>query len=299
MHVAVHVHTCTRPRRRKLLRSHGRTRRAVTCAENGWRRVANWPTVARLGTFVGFVAALAAPAAPWDTFGRIAWLYASLAIALRTWERHVRVEARPWTRQQPSWRWNVAKEACLGWCGGAMAVVTLLLCFHNSKLAHCTRPPTSWTVHLVYGTCMGWTVAWMEEWLFRGWLVDELKQDVPRKWAKLLSAILFGVAHGSMHAWPGMVVLALGLSAARDITQGRIALPMGLHAGLVGTYYSVNAGGVLVTDANKATWLTGHAHGNPLAGAIGLCVVSMLSAVLHVVARRGRGREPDRLVQIT
>jgi len=139
----------------------------------------------------------------------------------------------------------------------------------------------------------------MEEWLFRGWLVDELKQDVSRTWAKLLSAILFGVAHGSMHAWPGMVVLALGLSAARDITQGRIALPMGLHAGLVGTYYSVNAGKVLVVDASKSTWLTGKAYGNPLAGAVGLCVVSMLSAVLHVVVQRRHGKEPERVVQIT
>lgn len=180
-----------------------------------------------------------------------------------------------------------------------MAVLTLVLTFHSSNMAQCTCPGTQSAMHLAYGTGMGFAVAWVEEWLFRGWLVDELATDLPPAWAKMLSALLFGLAHGSMKAMPGMVALALGLSAAREITHGRIALPVGLHAGLVGTYYCIDAGKLLVVSAGKASWMTGHAQGNPLAGAIGLGVVSALAVVLHLLSQQIHRNDPNHMAQIT
>eukprot|EP00894_Picocystis_sp_ML_P005536 jgi/Pico_ML_1/56053/g1649.t1 len=96
-----------------------------------------------------------------------------------------------------------------------------------------------------------------------------------------------------VHVRTRHVALCVPGDGAVDVAATR------LHAGLVGTYYCIDAGKLLVVSAGKASWMTGHAQGNPLAGAIGLGVVSALAVVLHLLSQQIHRNDPNHMAQIT
>ncbi|MEM9161888.1 MAG: type II CAAX endopeptidase family protein [Cyanobacteria bacterium P01_F01_bin.4] len=163
----------------------------------------------------------------------------------------------------------------------------------------------------------GWSVVWIalegllvaigigfaEELFFRGWLLSELERDYSPSLALLLNALVFAIAHfikplpdiiRTSPQFLGLMILGMALVWARRIPTGRrwqrnrtnLGLSMGLHAGLVWGYYIIDVGALTQLTGQVPAWVTG-IDGNPLAGIVGLVMLSLLAAKLAQVARRG------------
>jgi hypothetical protein len=138
-------------------------------------------------------------------------------------------------------------------------------------------------------------IGFAEELFFRGWLLDELQRDYVPSVALWANAIVFAVVHLRLITLPALILLGVALvwakRACSELQIGqrreRLGLPIGLHAGLVWGYYMINVG-QLVTYTNRVpTWVTG-LEKNPLAGLLGLILLSGLAIGMWQFARRQR-----------
>ncbi len=84
---------------------------------------------------------------------------------------------------------------------------------------------------------------------------------------------------------PGLWFLSVALSGARARMNGNLALPIGLHAGLIAANYVITVGGLAHFAPHAPAWFTGAHAGNPLAGALGMGLMAMLAVVLYPHAR--------------
>jgi uncharacterized protein len=142
------------------------------------------------------------------------------------------------------------------------------------------------------GLGMSLALGFAEELLFRGWLLDELERDYSEATATIASASIFAISHflrpwdEFIAAWltfPALFILGVTMVWAKRLTQGRLGLAIGLHAGLVGGYYILNVGQLIKPIATVPTWLTGM-NGNPLAsipGVIALSTIALLVRACH------------------
>lgn len=139
------------------------------------------------------------------------------------------------------------------------------------------------------GSLIGLAVGLAEELFFRGWLLFELEQDYSLATALWLDAGLFAIAHylrplttilDTLPQFIGLLLLGLTLVWARRTRLGHrppsLALPIGLHGGLVGAYYVVDVTDMITPAAHISPWLTGIGQ-NPLAGLLGLALLSSLA----------------------
>ncbi len=137
-----------------------------------------------------------------------------------------------------------------------------------------------------------------EELVFRGWILDELERDYAPQVALWASSLCYALLHfikplpeviRSFPQFPGLLLLGLILVWMKRSTQsqrrtsdslttrpGRLALPIGFHAGLIWGYYLFKVGDLAKLNQTVPDWLTG-IDGNPLAGVIGLLWLSALA----------------------
>jgi hypothetical protein len=145
------------------------------------------------------------------------------------------------------------------------------------------------------GLIMALAVGLVEELLFRGWLLDELQRDYRPQIAMLTSAIVYAAVHGFRPQFGALVILGCALVWAKRIgheitalgRRERLALPIGLHAGLVWGYYIVNVGQLIKYTDCVPTWVTGLDR-NPLAGAIGVLFLFALALSLRCLAQSSK-----------
>lgn len=152
------------------------------------------------------------------------------------------------------------------------------------------QPPALSMLTLVLeGLLVGLAVGFAEELLFRGWLLNELKQDYPFPMATGINAIIFASLHfikpwqeiiRTFPQFPGLILLGLVLVWARKARQGRLGLSIGLHGGLVWGYYIIDVGDLFVPTEAVSPWITG-VDGNPLAGLMGLLFLLGLAWVVR------------------
>lgn len=130
---------------------------------------------------------------------------------------------------------------------------------------------------IVEGALTGIGVAIAEESVFRGWLLNELEIDYSLTVALWANGIIFAIAHflkpisvmiETLPAFPGLLMLGLILVLAKWKTQGKLGLPIGLHAGLVWGYYIVDVGDLIRYTNTVSPAITG-IYGNPIAGVMG------------------------------
>ncbi len=130
---------------------------------------------------------------------------------------------------------------------------------------------------ILEGALTGIGVAFAEESVFRGWLLNELEQDYSLKIALWTNGMIFAISHflkplpvmlETLPAFPGLLLLGLVLVWARRRNQGRLGLAIGLHAGLVWGYYIVDVGQLIHYTETISPAITG-IYGNPIAGVMG------------------------------
>lgn len=85
----------------------------------------------------------------------------------------------------------------------------------------------------------------------------------------------------SLQAIPGLWLLSLALSGARQRNKGSLAVPIGIRAGILATCYILQKGGFLIYHRNYPIWLTGTHSFQPFSGAVGLAFSLVLAVVLY------------------
>ena len=144
----------------------------------------------------------------------------------------------------------------------------------------------------------GWlsaiAIATAEELLFRGWLLDELQRDYGKKICIWVTAIAYGGAHflkpieeviRTAVTFPALILLGIALVLAKYNHGDRLGICIGIHAGLVWSYYIVNVGQLIEYSDRVPAWVTG-IDGNPIAGVMGLVFLAGLVFLISSTDKR-------------
>ena len=131
-----------------------------------------------------------------------------------------------------------------------------------------------------------------EELIFRGWLLEELKNQFGIKKAILTQALIFSLVHigFDLPFWEmvsiltGLFFLGILLSLLRLKDNNSLWGCIGLHGGLVGLWFITN-NGLLAIAKDSPKWLVGpgNINSNPLGGIFGIslmiifCFIYLLS----------------------
>ena len=121
-----------------------------------------------------------------------------------------------------------------------------------------------------------------EELIFRGWLLEELKNQFGLKKAILSQALIFSIVHigFDLPFWEmisvltGLFLLGILLSLIRFKDKNSLWGCIGLHGGLVGLWFLIN-NGLLFISKDSPKWLVGPGsiNRNPLGGIVGISLI--------------------------
>lgn len=148
---------------------------------------------------------------------------------------------------------------------------------------------------LLEGSLVGFGIGLAEELFFRGWLLTELARDYRPQVGLMVTSLVFATLHfikplpdilKTLPQFGGLWILGLMLVWARWATQGRLGFSMGLHAGLVASYYWINVGELTRYTHHVPDWVTG-INNNPLAGLAGLVTLGILAIVVRRTGSSG------------
>jgi uncharacterized protein len=270
-------------------------------------KVAQLPPLLRVLLFLASVALVWLPGAlplywlsargvlPGGDLVPTALLYVVFLGVLPRWERQIHQILHPWhyiglTGTASVWL-PLFRGIGLGVASiVALAVIQLLMGWATVEL-----PSQNWATLILAGGLTAMAVGWAEELLFRGWLLRELERGWSASIALVGTSLIFALAHFIkpvqviLETWPqfiGLVLLGLLLGWARrtpvmspglSITTS-LGYPVGLHGGLVWGYYVLDVGKLLQPNTSIPEWVTG-LNGNPLAGALGIVLLSLLGAL--------------------
>ena len=131
-------------------------------------------------------------------------------------------------------------------------------------------------------------VGFAEELIFRGWLLEELKNQFGIKKAILTQALIFSIVHigFDLPFWEmvsiltGLFFLGILLSLLRLKDNNSLWGCIGLHGGLVGLWFITN-NGLLAIAKDSPKWLVGpgNINSNPLGGIFGISLMIIFCCI--------------------
>jgi uncharacterized protein len=136
-------------------------------------------------------------------------------------------------------------------------------------------------------------VGFIEELVFRGWILTELEADYSLSVSLWINALIFAATHfvkplSTMLAmfpqFPGLTVLGLLLVWAKRSQQNLLGVSIGLHAGIIGMVYLVDVGKMVKYTNRLPDWITG--AGTPAAGVMGIIGLLSLAGFFALQNRR-------------
>ena len=141
-------------------------------------------------------------------------------------------------------------------------------------------------------------VGFAEELIFRGWLLEELKNQFGLKKAILGQALIFSIVHigfdlpflQMLSILTGLFLLGILLSLIRLKDKNSLWGCIGLHGGLVGLWFITN-NGLLEISKNSPKWLVGPGtiNTNPLGGIFGISLMAIF-CFLNFRLLRGKSK---------
>lgn len=145
--------------------------------------------------------------------------------------------------------------------------------------------PSPRTIEVIFeGLLSALGIAFAEELLFRGWLLEELNRNYISSTVLWVNSLLFSVLHfikpftevvRTFPQFPALLLLGLILVWARRSHGNRLGICIGLHGGLVWGFYILNVGRLLDYTGKISPWITG-IDNNPIAGVMGLFSLGIL-----------------------
>ncbi|MGA7935538.1 MAG: type II CAAX endopeptidase family protein [Kovacikia sp.] len=232
-------------------------------------------------------------------------LYVEFILLVRWWGKRV--------YHQPDllWRYGLefsrrgGRELLLGLAIGVTLLFALFLVQGAANWLVWISPFSHLPRVILEGLVVALAIGFAEELLFRGWLLDELQRDYRSDVALWVNAVVFALVHGIKPQFPALLLLGVTLvwakrsrtnwddsncqTFSKKILRGRLALSMGLHAGLVWGYYMINVGQLIKYTNRVPAWVTGIDR-NPLAGVMGILFLSILALVMQQLSHRTEGK---------
>ena len=274
--------------------------------------VAKLPTLVRIGVFLlGLVLLWLPISLPFywlaDT-GRLALggsiatglLYLLFLLMWPIWSRRVYGLTQPWRSLGLVRRFGLLVDALIGFALGVAGVTLLAAIQWTLGWASFQGPATSPLQLVTEAVLVGWAVGVAEEVLFRGWLLLELERDYHPALALWVNGLIFAAVHfikplpailATLPQFFGLLLLGFTLVWARRApsmglarTTSALGWPIGLHGGLVGTYYVVSVGQLFTPTGAVPEWVTGIQQ-NPLAGLMGIGLLGAIAALFYQKAR--------------
>ncbi|KAK9142123.1 hypothetical protein Syun_011523 [Stephania yunnanensis] len=124
-------------------------------------------------------------------------------------------------------------------------------------------------------------VSMVEELLFRSWLPEEIATDLGYHQGIIISGLAFAILQRSLHAIPGLWLLALVLSGIRQRSEGSLSIPIGIRTGILASSFVLQTGGFLTYHHTSSIWLIGRHPLQIFGGAIGQAVCLALAILLY------------------
>ncbi len=233
----------------------------------------------------------------WGEGGTVSWLslgvlYLLFMALLRLWGIYRHGQVQPWAFYGLVWRQITLRELGLGWgCGLGLIALLYGIQWGCGWIVFRGLPANFGSIFFE-GLLTGLAVGFAEELLFRGWLQRELELAYGSGQAVVFQALIFAGLHfirpldvilTTSPQFIGLVLLGCSLGWAKQAWGGRLGVGMGLHGGLVGSYFWVNIGQLWQVKPAIPSWLTG-VGGNPLAGLVGVGLLLLVSLVLRTRA---------------
>ncbi|KAL2481925.1 alpha/beta-Hydrolases superfamily protein [Abeliophyllum distichum] len=228
----------------------------------------------------------------------IAGLYVSIMIMITLWGKRIRKYDDP-LRQYGMDLTSILefKNFLMGLGGGAMLVLLIQsvnsaigcvrLCWPATLSLSSSDPVTLVRVYgriimlFVQGLATATCVAVAEELLFRSWLPQEIAADLGYHHGIIISGLAFSLFQRSLWEIPGLWLLSISLSGARQRSQGCLSLPIGIRAGILASSFFLKMGGFLNYQPSFPLWFTGGHPFQPFSGIVGLVFSLVLAVVFY------------------
>ncbi|KAL2503374.1 alpha/beta-hydrolase superfamily protein [Forsythia ovata] len=228
----------------------------------------------------------------------IAGLYVSIMIMITLWGKRIRNYDNP-LRQYGMDLTSILefKNFLMGLGGGAMLVLLIQsvnsaigcvqLCWPATLSLSSSDPVTLLRVYgrmimlFVQGLATATCVAVAEELLFRSWLPQEIAADLGYHHGIIISGLAFSLFQRSLWEIPGLWLLSISLSGARQRSQGCLSLPIGIRAGILASSFFLKMGGFLNYLPSFPLWFTGGHPFQPFSGIVGLVFSLILAVVFY------------------
>jgi uncharacterized protein len=226
----------------------------------------------------------------WDSIVTLLVLYGEFILLVRWWGRSVHGQPQMLRQLGLVWTRRNGRDWLLGWAIGVGAVAALVGIETLLHWVTWQEPPPQFPQFVFEGTLIGAAIGFVEELLFRGFLLDELERDYSGRRSLWICSLLFAGLHflkpltwRLIAPFPGLVLFSMILIWAKRRRRGRLGLSMGFHGGLVGSFYWVNVSNLI--QSQVPDWLTG-IDKHPFAGLLGF---SLLAAIGWVMRGRSMG----------
>lgn len=140
-------------------------------------------------------------------------------------------------------------------------------------------------------------VGFAEELIFRGWLLEELKNQFGLKKALIFQSIIFSIVHIGFNLpllqmvsiLSGLFLLGIFLAFMRLKDDNSLWGCIGLHGGLVGGWFLVN-NGLFKISKDVPIWLRGpgNINSNPLGGFWGISLLCILCFLYFFILKKNQ-----------
>jgi membrane protease YdiL (CAAX protease family) len=260
-----------------------------------YTKIAALPVLWRVGVFLLGLAVIWIPLAlplhlllrsdpNTETIATMGLLFSEFFILVWFWGRRVKKRDRPFAYYGLVWTRHNSLYCLHGLALGVGMTIALFL-----TMAACGWVEFVTANHVVrvmiegLGVALG--VGLAEEFVFRGWLLDELETDYSPPVALWSSAVLFAIAHyfkpveemiRTFPQFPSLTLLGAILVWAKRRAKNRLGFAIGLHGGLVWGYYIINVGQLVEYRDRVPPWVTGIDR-NPIAGLLGITFLIALA----------------------
>ena len=185
------------------------------------------------------------------------------------------------------WQWQLKELIFLSW-GIVLSLSSLILIFAVESACgfiNWQRQNSSKLLSLIFPVLfLGLGISFVEELIFRGFLINELKADFSYPIAAIASSVIFALLHivweqkKTIPQLPGLWLMGMVLVLATTITEGNIGLAWGLHTGWIVGLTCIDGAELISYKTDNQSWLTG-VNREPLAGLFGILCL-LLTAIL-------------------
>ena len=199
----------------------------------------------------------------------------------------VQIKGESWFNYGLQWQINLFLSLILGLLIGILGVIiTFYLQFLLNWIQWNSENLIKIKEFVLPVLALGIGISFIEEVIFRGFLIYEFQQSFSLMMAAIISSLIFALLHliwdykNAITQLPGLFLMGLILVLARIINDGSIGLAWGLHSGWILGLTCIDSAKIIFYNKEVSPWFTGF-NEDPLAGISGIFCLVMTGTILY------------------